>query len=51
MDEIKRERKRRLRMEREYREHVRRKERLRAFLTYLRSILPLIKDCEARGLL
>ena len=49
MDLRKKERKERLRKEREYREHVMKKERIRAFLTYLRAILPLIRDCEERG--
>ncbi len=45
-DEKKAERRKRLRLEREYREHVKRKERLRAFLTYIRTILPLVRECE-----
>ena len=40
------ERKKRLRMERKYEEHVRNKEKYRAFLTYLRAITPLVKECE-----
>ncbi len=49
MDLKKRERKERLRREREYKEHVKRRERLRAFLTYLRRIIPLVRECENRG--
>ncbi len=45
----KKERKRRIRMEKEYEAHVKEKERLRMFLTYLRQILPLIRDCESSG--
>ena len=46
-DERKAERRKRLKLEREYREHVKKKERLRAFLTYIRSILPLVRECES----
>ncbi len=49
MDIVKRERKRRLRMEREYEAHVRRKEKIRAFLTYLRAIIPRVEECEEAG--
>ncbi len=49
MDLRKKERKRRIRMEKEYEEHTRQKERIRAFLTYLRQILPLVKECEEKG--
>ena len=49
MDLRKRERKKRIRMEKEYEEHVRKRERLRMFLTYLRQILPLVRECESKG--
>jgi len=47
-DVRKRERKERLRREREYRRHVEGREKYRAFLTYVRGVLKMLEgwECE-----